>query len=183
MPRLETRPAGASLVAATRQHCADPRRWFGRVGLVRCEPAGGAESAGSNKDKQQVVTRLLEDAEWRQWSDREIARHCGVTDKTVAKYRHDLSASSEFPKIETRLVERNGSVYAMQTAQIGIREHVCDLSEDGRGADLRMLRRMAARQYSTFSTQQAEGGRMSQHGVPVPTLLTQFLRYSCAMTF
>ena len=78
-----------------------------------------------NKDKQQVVTRMLEDAEWQQWSDSAIARHCGVTQPTVAKYRRDMELSSKILKIaqvNTRLVERNGSVYPMQTAQIGIRE-------------------------------------------------------------
>ena len=32
----------------------------------------------TNEDKQRAVLRLLEDQEWRAWSDREIARRWGV---------------------------------------------------------------------------------------------------------
>src|SRR5215813_8125511 len=56
--------------------------------------ACGANKHGqplSNADKQRVVRHLLEDAEWGQWSDREIARHCGVSHVFVAKRRKALT--------------------------------------------------------------------------------------------
>lgn len=87
--------------------------------------AAGANKHGkpmSNEDKRRVVMRMLEDEEWGGWTDSEIARHCGVSDKTVAKYRGELS--SEFPKIATsptRMAMRNGTSYPMQTANIGKR--------------------------------------------------------------
>src|SRR3954468_20204460 len=62
----------------------------------------------STEDKQRAVRTLLNDAEWCQWSDREISRRCGVDGKTVAALR----PSAEFPQIgATRKVERNGTVY------------------------------------------------------------------------
>lgn len=68
----------------------------------------------TNTDKRRAVELLLRDDEWRQWSDRKIANTCAVSDKTVAAVRRDLSA--EFPQIETRTVERNGSTYQMTPA-------------------------------------------------------------------
>ena len=43
----------------------------------------------TNADKRKAVLTLLADDEWRAWSDREIARHCSVDGKTVAKLRKD----------------------------------------------------------------------------------------------
>ena len=38
-------------------------------------------------DKRQVVTRLLQDEEWSQWSDNRIAKHCGVAHSFVGRVR------------------------------------------------------------------------------------------------
>lgn len=66
---------------------------------------------------------LLRNAEWGQWSDRQIAKHCSVDDKTVAKVRAELSAdfrtregdgaSADFrtSEPETRKFERGGKVH------------------------------------------------------------------------
>lgn len=50
-----------------------------------------------------------------------IARHIGASDKTVAKYRSELEASSEIPKITERIVTRNGTTYTQNTVNIGQR--------------------------------------------------------------
>lgn len=68
----------------------------------------------TNADKRRAVELLLKDVEWRQWSDRKIADTCAVDHKTVADVRKSLSG--EFPQIETRTVERNGSTYQMTPA-------------------------------------------------------------------
>jgi len=47
----------------------------------------------SNQDKRNAVSKLLGDAEWVQWSDREIAKRCGVDHKTVAGCRMSLGNS------------------------------------------------------------------------------------------
>ena len=48
----------------------------------------------TNADKRRAVQRLLDDAEWKLWSDGEIARQCGVTDKTVATLRDSHPGNS-----------------------------------------------------------------------------------------
>src|SRR5215510_2421084 len=56
--------------------------------------ACGANKHGkplSHADKPRVVRHVLEDAEWGQWSDREIARHCGVGHALVSRLRRSLS--------------------------------------------------------------------------------------------
>jgi ParB-like chromosome segregation protein Spo0J len=47
----------------------------------------------TNADKRRAVQMLLDDEEASQWSDREIARHCGVT--------HPLVAAVRTPKVES----------------------------------------------------------------------------------
>ena len=45
----------------------------------------------SIEDKRNMVTKMLTDHEWKEWADREIARHCGVSHVFVAKMRKELS--------------------------------------------------------------------------------------------
>lgn len=56
----------------------------------------------TNADKRRAVKRLLRDYEWQKWSDREIARRCGVDHKTVGNLRKDMypldNQSGEFRK-------------------------------------------------------------------------------------
>src|SRR5574337_197364 len=48
----------------------------------------------TNEDKRRAVETLLNDAEWSLWSDREIAKQCGVTHPFVAAVRNpDVAAS------------------------------------------------------------------------------------------
>ena len=47
----------------------------------------------TNDDKRRAVRVLLEDAEWSQWSDREIARRCGVSPSHVGGLRPVASPS------------------------------------------------------------------------------------------
>lgn len=65
----------------------------------------------TNADKKRAVCTLLRDDEWRMWSDAEIARRTRVSDKTVARHRAELVASSEIPRMDVRRVERDGVVY------------------------------------------------------------------------
>jgi len=51
----------------------------------------------SNADKRKAVETLLRDEEWRQWSDAQIARQCGVDPKTVGNIRHVLEVTLEIP--------------------------------------------------------------------------------------
>lgn len=73
----------------------------------------------TNKDKQRVVRQALLHPFGVNLSNSELARHCGVNDKTVAKIRRELETSSEIPKIDKRIVQRNGVTYEQDTHNIG----------------------------------------------------------------
>lgn len=66
----------------------------------------------TNADKRRVILRLLRDAEWAKWSNREIARQCKVDEKTVRNVRAE--AEAENPKIAEiieRIARRGQSTY------------------------------------------------------------------------
>ena len=56
----------------------------------------------TNADKRRSVMALLEDDEWSQMGDREIARHCGVTHPFVGKMRSSQPADDDPQLIEGR---------------------------------------------------------------------------------
>jgi hypothetical protein len=59
-------------------------------------------------DKRRAIETLLNDPEWRQWSDSEIGRRCNVDHKTVGSMRADLYPGNSQ---DSRTVERNGTTY------------------------------------------------------------------------
>lgn len=78
----------------------------------------------TNADKRAAVLLLLNDDEWSQWSDREIARRCGVSQPFVSKLRPETESSYNDYKIENpppRKVTRNGATYTIDTTNIGKR--------------------------------------------------------------
>jgi hypothetical protein len=77
-----------------------------RDALLFAVSANGAHGLPrSNADKRKAVELLLADDEWREWSDREIARRCQVDHKVVSRLRTGLSGAQ--PQID-RKVERGG---------------------------------------------------------------------------
>ncbi|MDJ0745114.1 MAG: ParB N-terminal domain-containing protein [Xenococcaceae cyanobacterium MO_167.B27] len=69
----------------------------------------------SNEDKRRAVLRLLEDREWSQWSDRSIARRCGVHHKMVGRLRSSLELCSS----ERKYTTKHGTKATMKTEKIG----------------------------------------------------------------
>lgn len=69
----------------------------------------------TNADKRRAVLALLHDDEWRQWSDREIARRCAVSNRFVGDVRAELSVNGS--QMETRRVVRQGTEYDMAVPQ------------------------------------------------------------------
>jgi hypothetical protein len=63
----------------------------------------------SNSDKRNVVTIMLKDLEWSDWSDREIAKHCHVSHVLVANIRRELGLTKEETKFE-----RGGKEHVMR---------------------------------------------------------------------
>lgn len=72
----------------------------------------------TNADKRKAVETLLKDAEWAAWSDRKIAEACGVGNQMVGDVRRSICVNhTDAPT--TRTVERNGTTYTQNTANIG----------------------------------------------------------------
>lgn len=72
----------------------------------------------TNADKRRAVEVLLRDEEWAAWSDREIARRCGVGAPLVAEVRVTVTVSSysEAPRTYTT---KHGTTATMKTEAIG----------------------------------------------------------------
>lgn len=70
----------------------------------------------SNDDKRRAVLRLLEDEEWGQWSDREIARRTHTSHTFVAGLRATLTGNVASERTYTT---RHGTTAVMDTANIG----------------------------------------------------------------
>lgn len=76
----------------------------------------------SNQDKRRAVMRLLNDEEWGQWSDREIAKRCRVHNSTVSRIKQELSQSDSTSQSLTNksvTYSRNGRTATMDTSNIG----------------------------------------------------------------
>ena len=76
----------------------------------------------TNADKRRAVETLLRDEEWRGNGINWVAKQAGVSWETANRVYQDLS--SQFEKIERpveRTVQRNGTIYTQNTANIGKR--------------------------------------------------------------
>lgn len=72
----------------------------------------------SNMDKRRAVVTLLNDPEWAEWSDREIARRCSVSRMLVADLRPPKVTVSSDSEVRTYL-DRHGNASHMKVAAIG----------------------------------------------------------------
>lgn len=74
----------------------------------------------TNEDKRRAVETLLHDAEWAKWSDREIARKCGVSHDFANRIRKEsLSSNDSERPAERTYTTKHGTTATMQTAGIG----------------------------------------------------------------
>lgn len=92
----------------------------------------------SNADKRKAVMGALNHPVSKDWSDNQIAKHCGVDHKTVASVRASILGISQDSArevtdghlsetkdsggkglCERRIVSRNGATYQMDTSKIG----------------------------------------------------------------
>ncbi len=74
----------------------------------------------SQADKRRIVQLALKHPNGVNLSNREIARHCGVSDKTVGKIRKELETTAEIPQLDKRVVTKtDGSTYEIDTRNIG----------------------------------------------------------------
>lgn len=74
-------------------------------------------------DKRKAVLTLLKDDEWSQWSDREIARQCGVSKTFVSNLRPTLTGngcqSQPAKPSERTYTTRHGTTAKMNVGRIG----------------------------------------------------------------
>lgn len=68
----------------------------------------------SNEDKRKAVMTLLDDLEWSDWSDGEIARRCNVSTMTVGRIKKSLNKTTT----EKTFVSK-GKQRVMKTEKIG----------------------------------------------------------------
>ena len=75
----------------------------------------------TNADKRKAVLTLLGDEEWSAWSDRQIAKLCGVHHKTVSSTRelHTGEVRQYDSKDRTFVHPKTGKPTRMKTARIG----------------------------------------------------------------
>lgn len=85
-------------------------------------------SVGANKghglqanraDKRKGAETLLKDAEWAKWSDREIAKKCGLSATTIGAIRSSLSKLDSDKDVERTYTTKHGTTAVMKTASIG----------------------------------------------------------------
>lgn len=88
-------------------------------------------------DKRKAALTLLEDSEWGQWSDSEIARRCRVHQTFVSKLRLSLKPNiSEKPK-KRKVRTKHGTVSIMNTTNIGkkpVKDKMANLSPEKKEA-------------------------------------------------
>ncbi len=71
----------------------------------------------SRQDKRRAVMTLLQDPEWKEWSDREVARRCHVGNRFVGDVRRSLCPGHS-EKSRTYKT-KHGTTAKMNTAKIG----------------------------------------------------------------
>lgn len=115
-------------------------------------------------ERRERVVKLLQDPEWSQWSDREIARHCGVSHPTVAQIRRDTGKfSSERMGADGRVQtvkhwgHSNGMAFWQTVQRFGLNKHTI-LEQLQAGAthltDLTMSKEDCWRRLDYLATQQ-----------------------------
>jgi hypothetical protein len=101
--------------------------------LYSCSANASHGLRRTNADKRRAVMRLLEDQEWSRWSDREIARQCGVSNQFVGNLRPSLSTVDSEPRAYTT---KHGTPAIMNTSRIGSSPREPSPMQDSRFEDM-----------------------------------------------
>lgn len=80
----------------------------------------------TNADKRNAVMMLLEDSEWTEWTNRDIAKHCKVTHTLVNKMRAEIEEKEE--KVEAASTPKNNTPEKQEDKKT-------DLQEDSKEED------------------------------------------------
>jgi hypothetical protein len=100
---------------------ADVKEGTQRDALLYAFGANGRRGLSMNfEDKRSIIKRMLEDGEWSQWSNAQIAKHVGVSKMTVGRVKSQLDEESGEPKETTKkYIDRHGNESTIDTAKIG----------------------------------------------------------------
>ena len=80
---------------------------------------GGRGLKLNHEDVRSIITRMLQDDEWKSWSDTQIAKHIGTSKMTVGRVRHALEEEGKVePKKTRRYVDKHGNESEMKTENI-----------------------------------------------------------------
>jgi hypothetical protein len=103
---------GETITAEVRPGTERDAYWYGvQVNAVHGLPL-------TNAEKRRAVDLMLTDPEWQAWSDRAIARQCGVSNGFVSRRRKKMTVSGTQSSTK-RKVNRDGQTVEMNTANIG----------------------------------------------------------------
>lgn len=70
-------------------------------------------------DIRKILNRMLQDDEWKQWSDTKIAKHVDVSKMTVGRTRRALEEQGKVePKKTVKYVDKHGNTGEMNTGKI-----------------------------------------------------------------
>ncbi|MBB4857173.1 hypothetical protein HNO88_000480 [Novosphingobium chloroacetimidivorans] len=72
----------------------------------------------TDDDKRRAIVTLLNDPEWREWSDRQIARQCRVSHTFVAKWRPTGVTGGDASEVRT-FIDKHGNASHMRVGAIG----------------------------------------------------------------
>jgi hypothetical protein len=109
---LEAHP----LTAAPRALLASVRRGTRRDAVLYAVSANARHGLRrTDADKRRAVETLLRDEVWSKWSNREIARQCGVSKGFVGDVREELTGARAPEEVTAR---RGGSEYTVSTANL-----------------------------------------------------------------
>ncbi len=107
----------AAEAASIERIAADVRQGTRRDAVLHSVGANACHGLRrTNVDKHKAVETLLRDEEWSQWSDREIARRCGVSNDFVSRLRKSIC---HLMTDNNRMVQRKGKTYTLNTTKIG----------------------------------------------------------------
>lgn len=124
----------AALVQAGREdYCVDVHSGDRRDALLYSASANAKHGLRrSNADKRRAVSTILTDTEWSQWSDRKIAKACGVTHPFVAALRAELRGNGYQPSDEV-LAELHECLTGLRVALAEAARSLLLLHKNGRG--------------------------------------------------
>lgn len=88
--------------------------------LYSCSANATHGQRRTNADKRRAVEKLLNDPEWAQWSQSEVARQCAVSQSFVSNLsRSILNTEISMPPAAKFVHPKTGTVSEMKTANIG----------------------------------------------------------------